>query len=69
MLAAFMTWGDKHLADASGPPALLRTSDGERPVRLVFVADDDAIVSPSDVITVPAPRPAGSRRSRPSKAR
>lgn len=66
VLAAFMTWGDKHLADASGPPALLRTSDGERPVRLVFVDDDDAIVPPGDVISVPAPRRAGGPRSRPA---
>ncbi|MFI9645713.1 winged helix-turn-helix transcriptional regulator [Streptomyces sp. NPDC052040] len=55
VIAALMTWGDKHLADAAGPPALLRHRQTNEPVQLTFVDSEGAPVALEDVITVPGP--------------
>lgn len=55
VIAALMTWGEQHLSadtEDSGPPAALRTKDGE-PVRLVFVDADGHPVKPADVVAIP----------------
>ncbi|QMU77229.1 helix-turn-helix transcriptional regulator [Streptacidiphilus sp. PB12-B1b] len=55
VLAALMTWGDKHLADSAGPPALLRHKLTNQPVQVAFVDDDGRPVALEDVVTVPGP--------------
>jgi DNA-binding HxlR family transcriptional regulator len=40
VLLAFLAWGDRHLADAQGPPALIRHADCGAPVRLTLRCDD-----------------------------
>ncbi|OPF78852.1 hypothetical protein VT50_0217620 [Streptomyces antioxidans] len=55
VLAALMSWGDKHLADAAGPPALLRHRRTEQCVRVALVDADDRPVALEDVVTVAGP--------------
>jgi DNA-binding HxlR family transcriptional regulator len=55
VLAALMTWGDRHLADEAGPPALLRHRRTDQPVRVAFVDTDGRPVALDDVVTVPGP--------------
>lgn len=49
-LAALQQWGDEFLPRPSGPSALRRTRDTDRPVRVAFLDDDDHEV-PSDDVT------------------
>ncbi|MFD7797163.1 winged helix-turn-helix transcriptional regulator [Streptomyces sp. NPDC059759] len=55
VIAALMTWGDAHLADEAGPPALLRHKDTGGSVMLSFIDAEGQPVSPDDVITIPGP--------------
>lgn len=55
VIAALMTWGDKHLADEAGPPALLRHRHTDQPVQLAFIDNGGKPVALEDVITIPGP--------------
>ncbi|GGJ69640.1 winged helix-turn-helix transcriptional regulator [Streptomyces brasiliensis] len=49
ILAALQQWGDDNRPLASGPTILRRSADDNRPVRVAFVDDTGAEVSPDDV--------------------
>ncbi|MFF3431477.1 winged helix-turn-helix transcriptional regulator [Streptomyces sp. NPDC002602] len=55
VIAALMTWGDNHLSDEAGPPALLRHRETGEPVELSFVDARGERVALDDVITIPGP--------------
>ncbi|MCL9794163.1 winged helix-turn-helix transcriptional regulator [Frankia sp. AgKG'84/4] len=46
ILAAFLTWGDRHLAGPEGPPALLRHADCGAPVHLTLSCDEGHDLGP-----------------------
>ena len=54
VLAALQQWGDETRPPASGPSALRRSADEDRPVRVAFVDDIDTVIPPSDVLFTPA---------------
>jgi DNA-binding HxlR family transcriptional regulator len=47
ILAALQQWGDEHRPPSVGPTVARRSADRDRPVRVAFVDDTDAVV-PSD---------------------
>ncbi|AQZ70233.1 transcriptional regulator [[Actinomadura] parvosata subsp. kistnae] len=49
VLAALQQWGDHHLPRPSGPSAVRRTSDGDRPVHVGFLDEDGREVPASEV--------------------
>ncbi|MEU6083362.1 helix-turn-helix domain-containing protein [Streptomyces sp. NPDC047108] len=55
VLAALMSWGDKHLAGDEGPPAFMRHRQTNQPVRVAIIDADDRPVAPEDVVTVAGP--------------
>lgn len=59
-LIALMQWGDRHLSER--PPRVARRRTDRSPVRAVFVARDDELVSPAEVEVVPGPGLAGAAR-------
>lgn len=58
VLAALQQWGDENRPPSTGPSTLRRSADGDRPVRVAFVDDTDAVVPAGNVnflMTVPRP--------------
>ena len=53
VLAALQQWGDETRPPASGPSALRRSADEDRPVRVAFVDDTDAVVPAGRVRFIP----------------
>ena len=60
-LIALMSWGDRYLADSSGPPVELEHRDCGASVELVLVCDaGHRVDGPRDVRPVPRVAPAGA---------
>jgi DNA-binding HxlR family transcriptional regulator len=53
ILGALQQWGDDNRAPDVGPTVARRTADHDRPVRVAFVDDTDAVVRPEDVRFTP----------------
>ncbi|MBP2478463.1 DNA-binding HxlR family transcriptional regulator [Crossiella equi] len=70
ILAALQQWGDRHRPRPSGPTALRRTRDDDRPVHVAFQDENGNEVPITDVTFVwnpaagPRPAPKGTRVSR-----
>ncbi|WP_188186881.1 winged helix-turn-helix transcriptional regulator [Nonomuraea sp. SYSU D8015] len=64
VLLTIIAWGDRHLADASGPPVHVRHTACGADVRLVPVCEaGHAIKSASEVLIEPGPGARPARRS------
>ncbi|MFD8424532.1 winged helix-turn-helix transcriptional regulator [Streptomyces sp. NPDC059466] len=62
VLAALQQWGDENRPPSTGPSTLRRSAHGDRPVRVAFVDDTDAVVAAADVnFLTTVPRPARER--------
>ncbi|MFF2999411.1 winged helix-turn-helix transcriptional regulator [Streptomyces sp. NPDC057950] len=62
VLAALQQWGDENRPPSAGPSTLRRSGDGDRPVRVAFVDDTDAVVPAANVNFLTAlPRPTRGR--------
>ncbi|MEU1535673.1 winged helix-turn-helix transcriptional regulator [Streptomyces fagopyri] len=44
VLAALQQWGDENRPPSTGPSTLRRSAEGDRPVRVAFVDDFDAVI-------------------------
>ncbi|WP_436535895.1 winged helix-turn-helix transcriptional regulator [Actinoplanes sp. HUAS TT8] len=49
VLAALQQWGDVYRPRVPGAAEVGRTTDADKPVRVAFVDEDDAIVEPDDI--------------------
>lgn len=70
VLAAFMTWGDAHLAGDAGPPAILRRRSDGAPIHVSLSADDGSPVTLNEIemIAGPGATPTSLDRDRPNGA-